>query len=100
MIWSRPPRASRDMLRSAATLSSTIVTDRLRLLQRQVAPLRTASLYLADLGDRITEHLIRSARDHRTDTLLTGGVTSRRPWRPGSVAAVNASAFHAGMDNH
>ena len=60
----------RDALRSAATLSSTIVTERLRLLQRQVAPLRAASPYLADLDDRITEHLIRSARDHRTDTIL------------------------------
>ncbi|MGH3546497.1 MAG: hypothetical protein ACRDPW_11330, partial [Mycobacteriales bacterium] len=60
----------RDALRSAATLSSTIITDRLRILQRQVAPLRTASPHLADLDDRITEHLLRSAHDHRTDTTL------------------------------
>ncbi|MGQ0779025.1 MAG: hypothetical protein ACT4NY_32200, partial [Pseudonocardiales bacterium] len=60
----------RDALRSAATLSSTIATDRLRLLQRQTAPLRTTSPHLADLNDRITEHLTRSARDHRTDTAL------------------------------
>ncbi|MGQ0776027.1 MAG: hypothetical protein ACT4NY_16660, partial [Pseudonocardiales bacterium] len=60
----------RDALRSAATLSSTIATDRLRLLQRQITPLRTASPYLADLDDRITEHLIRSTRDHRTDPTL------------------------------
>ncbi|MGH3916087.1 MAG: hypothetical protein ACRDTC_22165 [Pseudonocardiaceae bacterium] len=60
----------RDALRNAATLSSTIVTDRLRALQRQVAPLRAASPYLANLDDRITEHLLRSARDHRNDTTL------------------------------
>lgn len=61
---------SRDALRNATTLSSTIATNRLRLLQRQVTPLRAAFPHLADLDDRITEHLIRNARDHRTDPTL------------------------------
>jgi tetratricopeptide (TPR) repeat protein len=57
----------RDALRAATTLSSTVATDRLRTLHRQVAPLRAVSRHLADLDDRISEHLTRTAREHHSD---------------------------------
>ncbi|MGI9000653.1 MAG: hypothetical protein ACR2GH_03200, partial [Pseudonocardia sp.] len=52
----------RDALRTAATLDSTIVLERLRTLQRRVHPLRSASPHLAELHERITSHLDRTAR--------------------------------------
>ena len=60
----------RDALRTATNLSSTITVERLRTLQRQVHSLRTASLHLADLDDRITAHLARSARRQPDDHSL------------------------------
>ncbi|MGH3567039.1 MAG: hypothetical protein ACRDRH_13595 [Pseudonocardia sp.] len=60
----------RDALRTAADVSSTITVDRLRTLQRQVHPLRTASPHLADLDDRINGHFTRTARQRPGDTVL------------------------------
>ncbi len=60
----------RDALRTAADLSSTITVERLRTLQRQARPLRSASPHLADLDDRITAHLARSARRQPDDNSL------------------------------
>ncbi|MGH4019067.1 MAG: hypothetical protein ACRDT0_07485, partial [Pseudonocardiaceae bacterium] len=50
----------RDALRTAAEVSSTRALDRLRTLQRQVGPLRSASPHLADLDDRITAFVTRT----------------------------------------
>jgi hypothetical protein len=50
----------RDALRTAADVSSTRTLDRLRTLQRQVHPLRSAAPPLADLDDRITDFLTRT----------------------------------------
>ncbi|MGH3566655.1 MAG: hypothetical protein ACRDRH_11610 [Pseudonocardia sp.] len=60
----------RDALRTAATLDSTIVLERLRTLQRQVHPLRSTSPHLADLDDRITDFHTRTARRRPDDTVL------------------------------
>ena len=60
----------RDALRTAADVSSTITVDRLRTLQRQVHSLRSASPACADLDDRITDHLARTARRRPDDTVL------------------------------
>ncbi|MGH3569395.1 MAG: hypothetical protein ACRDRH_25915 [Pseudonocardia sp.] len=60
----------RDALRTAATLDSTIVLERLRTLQRQVHPLRSTSPHLADLDDRITGHLTRTTRQRPDNTVL------------------------------
>jgi len=60
----------RDALRTAATLDSTIVLERLRTLQRQVHPLRSASPHLADLDDRITDFRTRAARQRPDNTVL------------------------------
>ncbi len=60
----------RDALRTAATLSSTITVERLRTLQRQAHPLRSASPHLADLDDRITDHLTRTTRRQHHDISL------------------------------
>jgi hypothetical protein len=59
---------SRDALRTAANLSSTITVERLRTLQRQVQPLRSASPHLADLDDRITGFLTAPPADSPTTT--------------------------------
>ncbi|MGH3797381.1 MAG: hypothetical protein ACRDSP_21125 [Pseudonocardiaceae bacterium] len=50
----------RDALRTAADVSSTIILQRLRTLQRQVQPQRTSSPHLRDLDERITDHLTHS----------------------------------------
>ncbi|MGH3903258.1 MAG: hypothetical protein ACRDTE_03545, partial [Pseudonocardiaceae bacterium] len=52
----------RDALRTAADVSSHRTLDRLRTLQRQVTPLRSASPPLADLDERITDFLTRTTR--------------------------------------
>jgi hypothetical protein len=52
----------RDALRTATNLSSTITVERLRTLQRQVHPLRSASRHLTDLDDRITGFLTHTTR--------------------------------------
>ncbi|MGH3932934.1 MAG: hypothetical protein ACRDTF_23505, partial [Pseudonocardiaceae bacterium] len=58
----------RDALRTAATLSSTITVERLRTLQRQVHPLRSASPHLRDLDDRLTSFLTHPTRRQPNDT--------------------------------
>jgi hypothetical protein len=60
----------RDALRTAANLSSTITVERLRTLQQQVHPLRSASPHLTDLDDRITDHLTRTTRRQHDDNSL------------------------------
>ncbi|MGH3913075.1 MAG: hypothetical protein ACRDTC_06655 [Pseudonocardiaceae bacterium] len=60
----------RDALRSAADLDSTITLERLRTLQRQVHPLRSAAPSLADLDDRITSFLTRTTRRQPDDNSL------------------------------
>ncbi|HEX2297299.1 MAG TPA: hypothetical protein VHH34_02070, partial [Pseudonocardiaceae bacterium] len=62
--------AGRDALRTAAEISSHRVLERLRTLQRQVAPLRSASPPLADLDERITGFLTRSTRQRQQDNNL------------------------------
>ncbi|MGH3874966.1 MAG: hypothetical protein ACRDSR_26280 [Pseudonocardiaceae bacterium] len=52
----------RDALRTATNLSSTITQERLRTLQRQVHPLRSASPHLTDLNDRLTGFLTHPTR--------------------------------------
>ncbi|MGH3939371.1 MAG: hypothetical protein ACRDTG_12185 [Pseudonocardiaceae bacterium] len=59
----------RDALRTAAEVSSPRLLDRLRTLQRQVRPLRSASPHLADLDTRITDFLTRTIRRHQDDAL-------------------------------
>jgi hypothetical protein len=59
----------RDALRTAAEVSSNLTLDRLRTLQRQAAPLRSASPHLADLDARITEFLTRSTRSQQDHNL-------------------------------
>lgn len=44
----------RDAIRTATQVSSTRSLDRLRILQRQLRPLRADSVPLAELDDRIT----------------------------------------------
>ncbi|MGQ0777356.1 MAG: hypothetical protein ACT4NY_23570 [Pseudonocardiales bacterium] len=56
----------RDALRGAANVSSTILLERLRTLQRQVHPLRSASPHLLDLDDRLTGFLTRRRPDGTT----------------------------------
>ncbi|MGH3931649.1 MAG: hypothetical protein ACRDTF_16945 [Pseudonocardiaceae bacterium] len=60
----------RDAVRTAAEVSSTRTLDRLRTLQRQLAPLRSASPHLADLDARITDFLTRTTRRHPQDNKL------------------------------
>ena len=60
----------RDVLRTAATLSSTITLERLRTLQRQVAPLRTSSPQMLDLDERLTGYLSRPTGQRHHDTTL------------------------------
>ncbi|MGH4016877.1 MAG: hypothetical protein ACRDSL_23705 [Pseudonocardiaceae bacterium] len=52
----------RDAVRTAADVSSTMIVQRLRTLQRQVQPLCSGSPHLRDLDERITAFLTRSAR--------------------------------------
>ncbi|MGH4013282.1 MAG: hypothetical protein ACRDSL_04985 [Pseudonocardiaceae bacterium] len=59
----------RDAVRTAAEVSSTRTLDRLRTLQRQLAPLRSASPHLADLDARITDFLARATRRQQDDDL-------------------------------
>ncbi|MGH3811261.1 MAG: hypothetical protein ACRDUV_02240, partial [Pseudonocardiaceae bacterium] len=56
----------RDALRTAANLSSTITTERLRSLHRQIQPLRTNSPDLRDLDNRLTTFLGRRHSDDAT----------------------------------
>lgn len=60
----------RDALRTAAEVSSPRLLDRLRTLQRQVRPLRSASPDLASLDARIADFLARTARRHQQDNTL------------------------------
>jgi hypothetical protein len=60
----------RDALRTATNLNSTITVARLRTLQRQVHPLRSASPHLTDLDDRITGFLTRTAGRQPDDNSL------------------------------
>jgi hypothetical protein len=57
----------RDALRTAAEVSSHRLLDRLRTLQRQVRPLRSATPHLADLDDRITDFLAHTTRRQNED---------------------------------
>ena len=50
----------RDAVRTAAQVSSARSLDRLRVLQRQVGPLRAHSTHLGELDDRITGLLTRT----------------------------------------
>ncbi|MGH4019176.1 MAG: hypothetical protein ACRDT0_08055 [Pseudonocardiaceae bacterium] len=59
----------RDALRTAAEVSSTRTLDRLRTLQRQVQPLRSASPYMVDLDERITSFLAHPSRRHHDSDL-------------------------------
>ncbi|MGH4019529.1 MAG: hypothetical protein ACRDT0_09890 [Pseudonocardiaceae bacterium] len=59
----------RDALRTATEVSSTRTLDRLRTLQRQVQPLRSASPYMVDLDERITSFLAHPSRRHHDSDL-------------------------------
>jgi len=59
----------RDALRTAADVSSHRTLDRLRALQRQITPLRSAAPPLADLDARITDFLTRTTRRQQHDDL-------------------------------
>jgi hypothetical protein len=63
----------RDALRTATNLSSTITLERLHTLQRQVAPLRSASPHLTNLDDRITDHLTHTTSRPRGSSLFQVG---------------------------
>jgi len=52
----------RDALRSAADVSSSIITQRLNTLHRQIQPLRAGSSHLRELDERLTTFFTRSAR--------------------------------------
>ncbi len=58
----RSARLGRDALRTAAEVNSTRTLDRLRTLQRQMHPLRSASPHLRELDERITAFLTRTTR--------------------------------------
>jgi hypothetical protein len=60
----------RDALRTATNLSATITVERLRTLQRQAHPLRSASPHLADLDDRIADFLTHTTRRQPDDHAL------------------------------
>ncbi|MGH3932000.1 MAG: hypothetical protein ACRDTF_18725 [Pseudonocardiaceae bacterium] len=60
----------RDALRTAAEVDSHRTLDRLRTLQRQVRPLRSATPPLADLDARITDFFARTTRRHQQDNNL------------------------------
>lgn len=60
----------RDAVRTADQVSSTRTLDRLRTLQRQVRPVRTSSLHLRELDDRITDLLTRN-RARRDEDLTS-----------------------------
>ncbi len=60
----------RDALRTATEVSSAIILERLRTLQRQVHPLRSTSPHLTDLDDRITGFLTRTTRRQHDDHAL------------------------------
>ncbi|MGH3916807.1 MAG: hypothetical protein ACRDTC_25870 [Pseudonocardiaceae bacterium] len=57
----------RDALRTATDVSSHRTLDRLRTLQRQITPLRSACPPLADLDARITDFLTRTTRRQQQD---------------------------------
>ncbi|MGQ0777785.1 MAG: hypothetical protein ACT4NY_25815 [Pseudonocardiales bacterium] len=60
----------REALRTAADLSSAITLERLRALQRQVAPLRANSPQLLDLDERLTGFLTRTTPGRHDYTAL------------------------------
>ncbi len=60
----------RDALRTAAELNSTRTRERLRTLQRQMHPLRSASPHLRELDERITAFLTRATRRQHGDSSL------------------------------
>lgn len=61
--------SGRDALRTAAEVRSTRTLDRLRTLQRQVQPLRSASPCMVDLDERITSFLAHPSRRHHDSDL-------------------------------
>ncbi len=61
--------SGRDALRTAAEVSSTRTLDRLRTLQRQMQPRRSASPYMVDLDERITSFLAHPSRRHHDSDL-------------------------------
>ncbi|MGH8916804.1 MAG: hypothetical protein ACRD0H_00415, partial [Actinomycetes bacterium] len=60
----------RDAVRTAAEVSSTRALDGLRILQRQVRPLRSASPLLVELDERITDFRTSTTRRHQQDNRL------------------------------
>ena len=60
----------RDALRTAAEVSSLRLLGRLRTLQRQMNPLRSASPHLRELDERITAFLTRTTRRQPDDHAL------------------------------
>ncbi|MGH3943290.1 MAG: hypothetical protein ACRDTG_32635 [Pseudonocardiaceae bacterium] len=52
----------RDALRSATDVSSTMITQRLRTLHRQIQPLQASSPHLREFDERLTTFLTRNAR--------------------------------------
>ncbi|MGH3835607.1 MAG: hypothetical protein ACRDSF_07865, partial [Pseudonocardiaceae bacterium] len=59
--WEQAAALGREVLRTAAEISSTRTLDRLRTLQRQIQPMRTGSPHLRELDERITVFLARSS---------------------------------------
>ncbi|MDQ3222399.1 MAG: hypothetical protein M3Q75_02850, partial [Gemmatimonadota bacterium] len=55
----------REALRSATDVSSTMITQRLRTLHRQIQPLRAGSPHLRELDERLTTVFTRSARHNQ-----------------------------------
>ena len=60
----------RAALGTAAEVSSSRLLDRLRTLQHQIRPLRSASPYLTDLDAQITDFLTRATRHHQQANTL------------------------------
>ncbi|MGH4012915.1 MAG: hypothetical protein ACRDSL_03065 [Pseudonocardiaceae bacterium] len=54
----------RDALRSATDVSSTMLTQRLRTLHRQIQPLSAGSPHLRELDERLTTFFTRSAQQN------------------------------------
>lgn len=59
----------RAAVRTAAGVSSSRTVDRLRTLHRTVRPLRTRSVHMADLDDRLTAFLTHTTRRSEDDQL-------------------------------
>ncbi|MGH3802398.1 MAG: hypothetical protein ACRDTD_20180 [Pseudonocardiaceae bacterium] len=54
----------RDALRTATDISSTMITQRLSTLHRQIQPLRAGSPHLRELDERLTTYFTRNARQN------------------------------------